>query len=51
MEAPGKGILKVVSILFIIFGAMATVISLVILLARQRCSHRLAGSSALWAVS
>jgi hypothetical protein len=29
MEAPGKGILKVVSILFIIFGAIATVISLV----------------------
>jgi hypothetical protein len=29
MDAPGKGILKVVSILFIIFGAIATVISLV----------------------
>jgi hypothetical protein len=28
MDAPGKGILKVVSILFIIFGAIATVVSL-----------------------
>lgn len=28
MNAPGKGILKVVSILFIIFGAIATVISI-----------------------
>lgn len=29
MDAPGKGILKTVSILFIIFGAIATVISLI----------------------
>lgn len=29
MNAPGKGILKVVSILFIIFGAIATVVSLI----------------------
>ena len=29
MNAPGKGLLKVVSILFIIFGAIATVISIV----------------------
>ena len=28
MDAPGKGILKVVSILFIIFGAIAPVVSL-----------------------
>jgi hypothetical protein len=28
MNAPGKGILKVVSILFIVFGAIATVVSL-----------------------
>ncbi len=28
MNAPGKGILKVVSILFIIFGAIATVVSI-----------------------
>lgn len=28
MEAPGKGLLKVVSILFIIFGAIATIISI-----------------------
>ena len=32
MNAPGKGILKVVSILFIIFGAILTVVSLVGLL-------------------
>ncbi len=32
MNAPGKGILKVVSILFIIFGAIATILSLVGLL-------------------
>lgn len=32
MNAPGKGILKVVSILFIIFGAIATVISLLAVL-------------------
>lgn len=32
MDAPGKGILKVVSILFIIFGAIATVMSLIGLL-------------------
>lgn len=31
MDAPGKGILKVVSILFIVFGAIATIISLVAL--------------------
>ena len=29
MDAPGKGLLKTVSILFIVFGAIATVISLV----------------------
>lgn len=32
MNAPGKGILKVVSILFIIFGAIATVLSIIALL-------------------
>ncbi len=32
MNAPGKGLLKVVSILFIIFGAIATIISLLGLL-------------------
>ena len=32
MNAPGKGILKVVSILFIIFGAIATILSIVGLL-------------------
>lgn len=32
MNAPGKGLLKVVSILFIIFGAIATIISLIAVL-------------------
>lgn len=41
MDAPGKGILKTVSILFIIFGAIATVISLIGIL----------GSAALTAAS
>jgi hypothetical protein len=31
MDAPGRGILKVVSILFIIFGAIATVLSIIAL--------------------
>ncbi len=31
MSAPGRGILKVVSVLFIIFGAIATIISLIAL--------------------
>jgi hypothetical protein len=31
MDAPGKGMLKVVSILFIIFGAIATIVSIVAL--------------------
>lgn len=31
MDAPGKGILKVVSILFIIFGAIATIFSIIAL--------------------
>lgn len=32
MNAPGKGLLKVVSILFIIFGAIATIVSLLALI-------------------
>lgn len=32
MNAPGKGLLKVVSILFIVFGAIAVVVSLIALL-------------------
>ena len=32
MNAPGKGLLKVVSILFIIFGAIATIVSIIAVL-------------------
>lgn len=40
MDAPGKGILKVVSILFIIFGAIATVLSIIALIGSSWISQQ-----------
>ena len=42
MDAPGKGILKVVSILFIIFGAIATVLSIIALVGSSWISNNAA---------
>ncbi len=45
MNAPGKGMLKVVSILFIVFGAIATVLSIIAVLGAGLVAS-LAGTSA-----
>lgn len=45
MDAPGKGILKVVSVLFIIFGAIATVLSIIALVGSAWLSSQ-AGNAA-----
>ena len=47
MNAPGKGMLKVVSILFIIFGAIATVVSLIAVFGAAALSSLTGGVTAI----
>ncbi len=51
MNAPGKGILKVVSILFIIFGAIATIFSIIALIGSSMVSSVFGGLGAILVVA
>ena len=51
MNAPGKGILKVVSILFIIFGAIATIFSIIALIGSSMVSSVIGGLGAILVVA
>ena len=51
MNAPGKGILKVVSILFIIFGAIATIFSIIALIGSTMASSLFGGLVAILVIA
>lgn len=51
MNAPGKGILKVVSILFIVFGAILTIISIIGLIGSSMVSSMFGGLGAILVIA
>ena len=50
MDAPGKGMLKVVSILFIIFGAIATIVSIIAIIGSAVLTAYTVGFGAIFLV-